>query len=208
MSPDCSAPPARRDDADRLSRRGTIAAPRAPDPPGPGVALPAVMNPLLDRALALCYPFLVVAAGAYLVLQPTPAVTYGRSLAFGVTSYFALVIAIAALAGRAARIPLPGRAILAPLALWCLWGAASWFWSAHPAYTAGELRREILFGAMTMAGFYIAACDDGAWRALVATAIAGFSVIAAVAVVLAFGPTASTSPSGTRVSARSRRGSC
>jgi O-antigen ligase len=146
------------------------------------------MNQFLDRALALCYPFLVVAAGAYLVLQPTPAVTYGRSLALGATAYFALVLVIAALARRTAPIPLPGPAILAPLALWCLWCAASWTWSVHPAYTAGELRREILFGAMTMAGFYVAARDEGAWRALVATAIAGFSVIATVAIVLAVVP--------------------
>jgi O-antigen ligase len=146
------------------------------------------MNRFLDRSIALCHPLLVVAAGAFLVLQPTPAVTYGRSLALGVMSYFALVIAIAALAGRTARIPLPGPAILVPLVVWCLWGGASWYWSIDPAYSAVELRREILFGAMTMAAFYVAARDELAWRALIAAVIAGFSVVASVAVVLALNP--------------------
>jgi len=134
------------------------------------------------------YRFLLVSSAAYLALQPTNAATYFRSLTFGFSALFALIIALAALAGRGERIPSPGMPILASLLAWCAWDAASYFWSANPAYTAGELRREMAWSLMMMAAFYIVARDAGAWRTQVGATLGSFALLAAVAIGLAVSP--------------------
>jgi O-antigen ligase len=59
----------------------------------------------------------------------------------------------------------------------------------NPAYTAGELRREIAFGLMMMASIYAAARDAMAWRTYVGVALVTFALLAALAVgfVTSFG---------------------
>jgi len=146
------------------------------------------MNDFLNRAAGINSRFMLVAAAAYLALQPTNVVTYGRSLTFGLATLFALIAVIASFAGRGERIPSPGAAVLVTLGAWCVWDAASLLWTVHPAYTAGELRREIAWGLMMMAAFYIAARDALAWRLLVAAALGSFALLAGLAVGLAVSP--------------------
>ena len=143
-----------------------------------------MMNRFFHRAIDLTPLFLWVTAAAYLTLQPTATVTYGKSLAFALSGYFTIVLVVAALAGWRERIPAPGAAVLITLAAWSLWATASWSWSVHPAYTATELRREVLFSLMTMAAFYLAVFSATAWRALVTTLFIGFAVIVGVAIAL------------------------
>ena len=131
---------------------------------------------------------LLVSSAAYLALQPTNAATTFRSLAFGFSALFALIIALAALTGRGERIPSPGKAILAALLAWCAWDAASWFWSVNPAYTAGELRREVAWSLMAMAAFYVASRDADAWRTQIGATLGSFALLAALAVGLAASP--------------------
>jgi O-antigen ligase len=128
---------------------------------------------------------LLVSSAVYLALQPTNAATYVRSVAFGVASGSALLLVLASLAGRYERTPSPGRALLAPLCAWCAWDAMSFLWSANPDYTLGEVRREVIWGAMMMVAFYLAARDANAWRTLVVVALTSFAVLASLAVGIA-----------------------
>lgn len=135
--------------------------------------------------IAYAYRLLLFFSAAYLALQPTNVATYGRSLTFGLAVLFGLVVGLASLAGRGERIPFPGWAILGSLVGWCAWDAASYFWSVNPAYTAGELRREVAFGLLMMAAFYAAARDATAWRTLVGVTLGSFALLAALAVGVA-----------------------
>ena len=61
-------------------------------------------------------------------------------------------------------------------------------WSVHVAYTLREFRHELSWGLLTMAIFYVAAHDREAWRVLVATVLASFALLAALAGALAASP--------------------
>jgi O-antigen ligase len=109
--------------------------------------------PSLPRAHAA----LLVAAGAYLALLPTGALSFWRSLAF----VLAGIATVAVLLGerRAGREPagLPGRAIPVLVLAWAAWSCASLAWSVDRGFTAGELKADVLWGLATMAIFYVAA---------------------------------------------------
>jgi O-antigen ligase len=135
-----------------------------------------------------CRRLLLLAAVVYLALIPTGALTYWRSVSFGFGAAFALVVVGAALLRRTEPIPAPGTSVLVPLLAWSLWATATLLWSAHPAYSANELRREIGWNFVTMVIFYVAASDARAWRTLTATALGTLAVMCALAVGLtAFG---------------------
>ena len=132
--------------------------------------------------------WLLATLAVYLALQPTNAATYIRSVTFGLASLFGLLVVIASVTGRDERIPSPGAGVLLALVTWCLWDFASLAWSLHPNYTAGELRREILFGLMMMGAVYVAMRDVRAWYTLVGAALSSFALLAAMAVGLAASP--------------------
>jgi O-antigen ligase len=132
-----------------------------------------------------CRRLLLIAAAVNLAMLPTGALTYWRSVSFGFGALFALVLIGAALLRRTDRIPGPGLAVLLPLLFWSFWATASLLWSAHPEYTAGELRREVGWNFVTMVIFYVAASDGRAWRTLMLTALAGLALMSALAVGLA-----------------------
>ena len=141
----------------------------------------------------LCRRLLLIAAAANLALLPTGALTYWRSVSFGFGALFALTLVGAALLRRTERIPSPGPAVLLPLLLWSVWATASLLWSAHPEYTAGELRREVGWNFVTMVIFYVAASDARAWRTLMLTGLGSLALMSALAVGLAiFGVSWST----------------
>jgi O-antigen ligase len=142
-----------------------------------------MMPALLDR----CRRGLAVAAAAYVALLPTNAISFWRSLAFGAAALLALVLASAALRGTAPRLPSPGRAIVAALAAWSLWAAASLAWSIDPALTRSELRSELAWGILTAVVFYVATLA-GASRVLLAAMLAGLAFWPALAAGLALSP--------------------
>jgi O-antigen ligase len=133
-------------------------------------------------------PALLAAACVYLALLPTNAFTALRSIAFATAGVLALAVFAAALAGRGARIPSPGRTVPLALGIWVAWSVASLAWSVAPDLTAAELRREVGWSVVTIATFYAAAADAASFRTLVGVALATFAVAALVALGLTFAP--------------------
>lgn len=128
------------------------------------------------------------AAGAYLALLPSNAWTFVRSFAFGAAAALAIVIVVAGWTGRGARVPSPGKAIVASLALWCAWSVASLAWSINLDYSAMQVKREIGWSLLAIAAFYVAPQTPSAWRTLVGVALAAFAVYAALALGAAMTP--------------------
>jgi len=128
---------------------------------------------------------LLVAAGAYLALLPTNALTFVRSTAFGTAALFAVLLVARSVRGAGAHLAPPGRAVPLAIGAWAAWSTASLAWSVHPALSGGELRREVAWTLLTMATFYVAGSDADGFRRLVATALAAFAVAALSALGLA-----------------------
>jgi len=128
---------------------------------------------------------LLVAAGAYLALLPTSALTAVRSIAFGVAALCAVLLVARFALGAGPRLPSPGRAVPITIAVWAAWATTSVAWSIHPGLTADELRREVAWSLLTIVAFYIAAADADGYRRLVAVALAAFTVAALAALGLA-----------------------
>src|SRR5213593_940600 len=146
-----------------------------------GAALIDTLPVRLRRAL-------LIAAGIYLALLPTGWATAAKSIAFGASAALALLILALSPSGRGESIPSPGTAILAALFLWLGCALASAAWSVHLAYTLGEFRHELAWGLLTMAIFYIAACERQAWRTLVAVVLGSFALLAVLAAAFAASP--------------------
>jgi len=140
---------------------------------------PALLDP--------CRRGLAIAAAAYLALLPSNAISFWRSLSFGVAATLALALAFAALRGHAPRLPSPGRAIVAAFVAWSLWAAASVAWSIDPAFTLGELKSDLAWSVLTAFACYVAALASGA-RALFGAMLAGLAFWPALAIGLALSP--------------------
>jgi O-antigen ligase len=126
--------------------------------------------------------WLLVFAAAYLFLLPTNAATFGVSLAFAGAGLCAVAAFVLAWRHQVTRIPLAGPAVLVPLAFWAAWAIASLAWSVHPAYSRGQLAREVMDSLLAMLVFYVAARDARSVRVLIAAALASFAFFALVAI--------------------------
>jgi O-antigen ligase len=124
---------------------------------------------------------LLIAAAVNLALLPTGALTFWRSLSFGLGALLALLLVGGAITRRAEPIPSPGYAVLLPVLVWSAWATASLLWSVHPEYSADELKREVGWNLLTMIIFYVAGYDWHAWRVLVRTALGALAVMSALA---------------------------
>ncbi|HVF63578.1 MAG TPA: O-antigen ligase family protein [Casimicrobiaceae bacterium] len=126
--------------------------------------------------------FLVTAACAYLALLPTGALSSWRSIAFA--SSAAAAIAVAVLGHRErASVPSIGIAIPAAVAAWATWSIASLLWSVDFAFSAREIRGDVLWGLAAIVIFYVAAStSEAAFRALAATSIAALAFWVALAI--------------------------
>jgi O-antigen ligase len=125
---------------------------------------------------------LLAFASAYLFLLPTNAATFAVSIAFGGALLCALGVYIRAWRDPAARIAMAGASILVPLALWSLWSCASLAWSADPAYSRGQLAREVMDSAAVMFIFYVAGREAHGLRVLIGAALASFACFALLAI--------------------------
>ncbi|MGE5171743.1 MAG: hypothetical protein ACM3JC_15375, partial [Rudaea sp.] len=126
--------------------------------------------------------WLLFFAAAYLFLLPTNAATFGLSVAFAGAGLCAVAAFVLAWRHPVTRIPLAGPAILVPLALWAAWSVASLAWSVHPAYSRGQLEREVMDSLLAMLVFYVAARDAQSVRVLIAAALASFAFFALLAI--------------------------
>lgn len=126
--------------------------------------------------------WLLVFAAAYLFLLPTNAATFVVSVAFGGAGLCAVAAFIVAWRHADTRIPIAGPSILVPLGIWALWSCASLAWSADPAYSRGQLAREVMDSLLAMFIFYVAARDAHALRVLIGTAFASLACFALLAI--------------------------
>lgn len=126
--------------------------------------------------------WLLAFASAYLFLLPTNAATFIVSVAYGCAGVCALISFLASRRRPATRIPMAGASILVPLALWSLWSCASLAWSADPAYSRGQLAREVMDSLAVMFIFYVAARDARGLRVLIGAALASFACFALLAI--------------------------
>ena len=91
-------------------------------------------------------------AAAFLLVAPFPH-SAGSRVAF-------LLLAAAGLIWdyrrdiRAAGLALLPRAFVASAIVWCAWCAASLLWSVDPDYSEGEVRREVVYGALAFLVFF------------------------------------------------------
>jgi len=126
--------------------------------------------------------WLLVFASAYLFLLPTNAATFAISLAFGGAALCAVAAFMIAWRHPSTRVPMAGPSILVPLAIWALWSCASLAWSADPAYSRGQLAREIMDSLLAMFIFYVAARDAQSLRVLIGAAFASVACFALLAI--------------------------
>jgi hypothetical protein len=150
--------------------------------------------------------WLLVFASAYLFLLPTNAATFAVSIAFGGAALCAVTAFILALRNPATHIPMAGPSILVPLGAWALWSCASIAWSADPAYSRGQLAREVMDSLLAMFIFYVAARDAHSLRVLIGAAFTSLAWLALLAIGMAAMP--GTPGAGTTASASGRPGSC
>ena len=108
-----------------------------------------------------------------------------------------LLLAAIALAARARSLG-PAlqhtpRAVLACFAAWALLATLSLAWSVQPSYTLGELRAEIVYPALALAVFFLAAAQDASrWRIWWNALLAGSLVMLAALVLQGMLPFALT----------------
>lgn len=126
--------------------------------------------------------WLLAFAAAYLFLLPTNGATFAISVALGGAGLCAVIAFAIAWRDPATRIPLAGPSILVPLAAWALWSCASLAWSADPAYSRGQLAREVMDSLLAMFIFYVAARDAHALRVLIGAAFASVACFALLAI--------------------------
>jgi O-antigen ligase len=130
--------------------------------------------------------WLLAFAAAYLFLMPTNAVRLAHSITFAGAGICAVIAFFVAARNDVTRIPLAGASILVPLFAWSAWSFASLLWSVDPAYSLGQLEREVMDSLLTMLIFYVAARDARSVRALIGAALASFACGALLAIAMDF----------------------
>jgi O-antigen ligase len=134
--------------------------------------------------------WLLAFAGANLFLLPTNAVRFAHSITFGGAGILAVIAFFVAWRNEVTRIPLAGPSILVPLFVWAAWSCASLIWSVDPAYSLGQLEREVMDSLLTMLIYYVVARDARSVRTLIGAALASFAcgALLAIAMEIVAGP--------------------
>jgi O-antigen ligase len=128
--------------------------------------------------------WLLAFAAAYLFLMPTNAVRFVHSITFGSAGACAVIALFVASRNHVTRIPPAGASILVPLFAWAAWSFASLLWSIDPAYSLGQLEREVMDSLLTMLIFYVVARDARSVRVLIGAALASFACGALLAIAM------------------------
>jgi O-antigen ligase len=117
-----------------------------------------------------------VSTALFVIIAPVTA-----SSGWRVATLAAAGIALAIVAVRGGRRRLawpPPASIVIAYCAWAAIAAASLSWSTNPDYTMSELRREIFYGALAFAVFFLAATDAAQFRRWAALLLAGTTLLA------------------------------
>jgi O-antigen ligase len=137
-------------------------------------------------SLPRAHAALLVAAGAYLAMLPTGALSFWRSLAFGLASLATVAVLAHDRRSDGRSVGLPGAAIPTVVLAWAVWSCASIAWSVDRAFTAGEVKADVLWGVATMAIFYVAATRvTGGFDRLAGTTLGALAFWTALAIGIA-----------------------
>jgi O-antigen ligase len=119
---------------------------------------------------------LLAATSAFLFVAPFPG-SAGLRASLLVLAGIALLARPAAVREGLRIFP---RGVAIAFGAWCALAIASLAWSVQPRYTLAELKAEILYGAIALATFHVAAlADPGRWRAWARALLAGAALLAA-----------------------------
>jgi len=113
---------------------------------------------------------------AFLFAMPFTSSVAVRNVALGIALIAALVLAVR----ERDELPRLPRCVLAAIGLWALVCAASWLWSIDPAYTASELRPELLVPLLAFSVFWTGSRRE-ALRIWGAAMLVGVVVLGALA---------------------------
>jgi O-antigen ligase len=105
-----------------------------------------------------------------------------RSIAFATSALLAIAVVRGSRHGRAAAVPPPGTLLAMAFAALFAWSLASLAWSVNVGYTLREFRGELMWNALTLLVFYVAAGVPRGWPVLTTTALASFAVSALIAI--------------------------
>jgi len=118
---------------------------------------------------------LLAATSAFLFLAPFP----GSAGSRGALLLLATLAVLARPRVIRAAVAVAPRGVFIAFLAWSILAVASLAWSVQPRYTLGELRAELLYGAGTLAVFFIAACEaPERWRVWSRALLAGAAAIA------------------------------
>ncbi len=126
--------------------------------------------------------FLAVMCAAYLAMLPTNNLVWPRSLAFALMCAAAVLTILTHPRMARERLAAGGGVLLAML-LWWLWSTASLHWSVEPRFSVREWETELQYGAFVFVAFFIAVRDEHDFRALTATLLTSFALLAVLLVV-------------------------
>jgi O-antigen ligase len=130
---------------------------------------------------------LAIACAVYLVLLQTNLALAVRSVAFGVVAVLALALVLRPDARADASLSPPARALAYAFAAWAAWSALSLAWSRAPAYSAGELKTDVLALGVASGAILLSLRETVVFRRYVATILAAFAVLALASVAMALG---------------------
>lgn len=147
----------------------------------------AAVDPAVSSATARLQDVLAVLCAVYLVLLQTNLALALRSIVFGLVALCALLLLLRADARADAALTRPARWLAVAFLAWAAWSTASLAWSRAPAYTAGELKTDMLELGVAAGALLLSVRDTDVFRRYVATVLAAFAVLAAASLA-AFGP--------------------
>ena len=132
---------------------------------------------------------LAVLCAAYLVLLQTNLMLALRSAVFGLIAVLALALVVRRDARADAALSPPARALALAFLAWSAWSALSLAWSRAPAYSAGELKTDVVELGVAAAAILLSMRETVVFRRYVVTILAAFAVLAIASLGLALAST-------------------
>jgi O-antigen ligase len=130
---------------------------------------------------------LAIACATYLVLLQTNLALAVRSTVFGVIAVVALALVLRADARAAAALGPAARRVVLAFVAWAAWSAASLAWSRAFAYSAGELKTDVIELGVAAGAILLSLRETVVFRRYVAAVLAAFALLAAASLA-AFAP--------------------
>jgi len=132
---------------------------------------------------------LAIACAVYLVLLQTNLALALRSFVFGAIAVLALALVIRRDARADAALSPAARALAFAFLAWAAWSALSLAWSRAPAYSAGELKTDVVELGVAAGAILLSMRETAVFRRYVVTILAAFAVLAIASLGLALAST-------------------